>query len=117
MMLDGRRLYQEEGLAGKARRCRGHGGRAGVETEEPCCFRAGLQVQRTPRSLKQEDRHTLGNWGGDGPPIDSSPADTRGHGPPRAEYGGALSHRVHKTVLYISVSFAVSYTGLLLPSF
>ena len=28
-----------------------------------------------------------------------------------------LSHRVHKTVLYISVSFAVSYTGLLLPSF
>ena len=25
----------------------------------------------------------------------------------------ALSHRVHKTVLYISVSFAVSYTGLL----
>ena len=26
-------------------------------------------------------------------------------------------HRVHKTVLYISVSFAVSYTGLLLPSF
>ena len=29
----------------------------------------------------------------------------------------SLSHRVHKTVLYISVSFAVSYTGLLLPSF
>ena len=29
----------------------------------------------------------------------------------------ALSHRVHKTVLYISVSFAVSHTGLLLPSF
>jgi len=28
-----------------------------------------------------------------------------------------LSHRVHKTVLYISVSFAVLYTGLLLPSF
>ena len=28
-----------------------------------------------------------------------------------------LSHRVHKTVLYISVSFAVSYTWLLLPSF
>jgi len=28
-----------------------------------------------------------------------------------------LSHRVHKTVLYISVSFAVSYTGLSLPSF
>ena len=28
-----------------------------------------------------------------------------------------LSHRVQKTVLYISVSFAVSYTGLLLPSF
>jgi len=27
------------------------------------------------------------------------------------------SHRVQKTVLYISVSFAVSYTGLLLPSF
>ena len=27
------------------------------------------------------------------------------------------SHRVHKTVLNISVSFAVSYTGLLLPSF
>ena len=26
----------------------------------------------------------------------------------------SLSHRVHKTVLYISVSFAVSYTGLLL---
>jgi len=25
----------------------------------------------------------------------------------------SLSHRVHKTVLYISVSFAVSYTGLL----
>ena len=29
----------------------------------------------------------------------------------------SLSHRVHKTVLYINVSFAVSYTGLLLPSF
>ena len=29
----------------------------------------------------------------------------------------SLSNRVHKTVLYISVSFAVSYTGLLLPSF
>ena len=29
----------------------------------------------------------------------------------------SLSHRVHKTVLYISVSFAVSYTGLLLLSF
>ena len=29
----------------------------------------------------------------------------------------ALSHRVHKTVLYICVSFAVSHTGLLLPSF
>ena len=29
----------------------------------------------------------------------------------------SLSHRVHKTVLYISVSFAVSYTRLLLPSF
>ena len=29
----------------------------------------------------------------------------------------SLSHRVHKTVLYISVSFAVSSTGLLLPSF
>ena len=29
----------------------------------------------------------------------------------------SLSHRVKKTVLYISVSFAVSYTGLLLPSF
>ena len=28
-----------------------------------------------------------------------------------------LSNRVHKTVLYISVSFAVSHTGLLLPSF
>ena len=28
-----------------------------------------------------------------------------------------LSHRVQKTVLYICVSFAVSYTGLLLPSF
>ena len=28
-----------------------------------------------------------------------------------------LSHRVQKTVLHISVSFAVSYTGLLLPSF
>ena len=28
-----------------------------------------------------------------------------------------LSHRVQKTVLYISVSFAVSYTRLLLPSF
>ena len=28
-----------------------------------------------------------------------------------------LSHRVQKTVLYLSVSFAVSYTGLLLPSF
>ena len=27
------------------------------------------------------------------------------------------SPRVQKTVLYISVSFAVSYTGLLLPSF
>ena len=29
----------------------------------------------------------------------------------------ALSHRVQKTVLYIYVSFAVSHTGLLLPSF
>ena len=29
----------------------------------------------------------------------------------------SLSHRVQKTVLYISVCFAVSYTGLLLPSF
>ena len=29
----------------------------------------------------------------------------------------SLSHRVQKTVLYISVSFAVSYTGLLSPSF
>ena len=29
----------------------------------------------------------------------------------------SLSHRVHKTVLYISVSLAVSYTRLLLPSF
>ena len=29
----------------------------------------------------------------------------------------SLSHRVHKTVLYISVSFAISYTRLLLPSF
>ena len=28
-----------------------------------------------------------------------------------------LSHRVPKTVLYISVSFAESFTGLLLPSF
>ena len=29
----------------------------------------------------------------------------------------SLSHKVQKTVLYISVSFAISYTGLLLPSF
>ena len=29
----------------------------------------------------------------------------------------SLSHRVQKTVLYICVSFAVSYTGLSLPSF
>ena len=29
----------------------------------------------------------------------------------------SLSHRVQKTVLYICVSFAVSFTGLLLPSF
>ena len=29
----------------------------------------------------------------------------------------SLSHRVQKTVLYICVSFAVSNTGLLLPSF
>ena len=29
----------------------------------------------------------------------------------------SLSHRIQKTVLYISVSFAVSYIGLLLPSF
>ena len=29
----------------------------------------------------------------------------------------SFSHRVQKTVLYTSVSFAVSYTGLLLPSF
>ena len=29
----------------------------------------------------------------------------------------SLSHRVQKTILYICVSFAVSYTGLLLPSF
>ena len=29
----------------------------------------------------------------------------------------SLSHRVQKTVLYMRVSFAVSHTGLLLPSF
>ena len=29
----------------------------------------------------------------------------------------SLSHRVQKTVLYICVSFVVSHTGLLLPSF
>ena len=29
----------------------------------------------------------------------------------------SLSHRVHKTVLYISVSFAILHTGLSLPSF
>ena len=29
----------------------------------------------------------------------------------------SLSHRIQKTVLYICVSFAVSHTGLLLPSF
>ena len=29
----------------------------------------------------------------------------------------SLSHRVNKTVLYISVSLAISYSGLLLPSF
>ena len=29
----------------------------------------------------------------------------------------SISHRVHKTDLCIGVSFAVSYTGLLLPSF
>ena len=29
----------------------------------------------------------------------------------------SLSHRVQKTVLYICVSFAVSHTGLSLPSF
>ena len=29
----------------------------------------------------------------------------------------SLSHRVQKTVLYMCVSFAVSYTGLSLPSF
>ena len=29
----------------------------------------------------------------------------------------SLSHRVHNTDLYISVSFVISYTGLLLPSF
>ena len=29
----------------------------------------------------------------------------------------SLSHRVQKTVLYVCVSFAVSHTGLLLPSF
>ena len=29
----------------------------------------------------------------------------------------SLSHRVQKTVLYIGVSFAVSHTGLSLPSF
>ena len=29
----------------------------------------------------------------------------------------ALSHRVQKTVLYICVSFAISHTGLSLPSF
>ena len=29
----------------------------------------------------------------------------------------SLSHRVQKTVLYICVSFAVLYTGVLLPSF
>ena len=29
----------------------------------------------------------------------------------------ALSHRVQKTVLHVCVSFAVSHTGLLLPSF
>ena len=29
----------------------------------------------------------------------------------------SLSHRVQKTVLYISISFAASHTGLSLPSF
>lgn len=76
-MLDGRQVWQEKGLAGRARRCRGHGGGAGVEREEPYCFRAGLQVQRTPQIFKA-GRHILGNWGGDGSPIDSSPADTTG---------------------------------------
>ena len=36
---------------------------------------------------------------------------------PKSSHPLSLSHRVHKTVLYISVSFTVSYTGLLLPSF
>lgn len=36
----------------------------------------------------RKTEHILGNWGGDGTPIESGPADTRGHGPPRAEYGG-----------------------------
>lgn len=85
-MLDGRQVWQK-GLAGRARRCRGHGSGAGVEREEPYCFRAGLQVQRTPQNFKA-GRHILGNWGGDGSPVDSSPADTRGHGPPGAECGG-----------------------------
>ena len=37
--------------------------------------------------------------------------------PNHPTYSLFLSHRVQKTVLYICVSFAVSYTGLLLPSF
>ena len=37
--------------------------------------------------------------------------------PQRRHPSLSLSHRVHKTLLYISVSFAVLYTGLLLPSF
>ena len=39
------------------------------------------------------------------------------HSPKSSHPLPTLSHRVQKTVLYISVSFAVSYTGLLLPSF
>ena len=51
-------------------------------------------------------------------PFSPPDRDRRGDSPAWSGRGTlSLSHRVHKTVLYISVSFAVSYAGLLLPSF
>ena len=39
------------------------------------------------------------------------------HSPKSSHPPFSLSHRVQKTVLYICVSFAISHTGLSLPSF
>lgn len=60
-MLEGRQVYQVEGRAGREEVWRSWRG-AGVEREEPYCFRAGCQVQRTPQIFKgRKTEHILGN--------------------------------------------------------